>query len=70
METTRKTTEQENEVMEFLNLLRDTGKTNMFGATPYIMQEFDIPQKEAINLLALWMDNFNEDGKYDEVKTK
>ena len=70
METTRKTTEQEKEVMEFLNLLRDTGKTNMFGATPYIMQEFDIPKKEAINLLAIWMDNFNEDGKYDEVKTK
>jgi hypothetical protein len=47
METTRKTTEQEKEVMEFLNLLRNTGATNMFGATPYIMQEFDIPKQEA-----------------------
>lgn len=70
METTRKTTEQEKEVMEFLNLLRNTGKTNMFGATPYIMQEFDIPKQEANKLLVLWMDNFNEEGKYDEVKSK
>lgn len=70
METTRKTTEQEKEVMEFLNLLRNTGATNMFGATPYIMQEFDIPKQEASNLLVLWMDNFNEEGKYDEVKSK
>ncbi len=70
METTRKTTEQEKEVMEFLNLLRNTGATNMFGATPYIMQEFDIPKQEASQLLVLWMDNFNEEGKYDDVKSK
>jgi hypothetical protein len=70
METTRKTTEQEKEVMEFLNLLRNTGATNMFGATPYIMQEFDIPKQEASKLLVLWMDNFNEEGKYDDVKSK
>lgn len=70
METTRKTTEQEKEVMEFLNLLRNTGKTNMFGASPYIQAEFGISKKEANDLLVLWMDNFNEEGKYDEVKSK
>ena len=32
----RKTTEQEKEVLEFLNMLRITGFTKMFGATPYI----------------------------------
>jgi hypothetical protein len=68
METTRKTTEQEKEVMEFLNFLRNTGATNMFGAVPYILAEFDIQSSEAKRILVLWMDNFNEDGNYEQVK--
>jgi hypothetical protein len=32
----RKTTQEEKEAMEFLNILRDSGVTNMFGAAPYI----------------------------------
>jgi hypothetical protein len=64
----RKTTDQEQEVLEFLNILRDSGATNMFGATPYIKDEFDLDSKESKRLLMLWMDNFNDEGKYDEVK--
>ena len=64
----RKTTEQEKEVLEFLNMLRITGVTNMFGATPYIKDEFDLDSKESKRLLMLWMENFNDKGKYDEVK--
>lgn len=63
----RKTTEQEQEVLEFLNMLRITGVTNMFGATPYIEDEFDLDKKESRRLLSLWMKNFNDEGKYDEV---
>ena len=63
-----KTTDQEQEVLEFLNILRDSGATNMFGATPYIKDEFDLDSKESKRLLMLWMDNFNDEGKYDEVK--
>lgn len=64
----RKTTEQEKEVLEFLNVLRESGLTNMFGATPYIEEEFAIDKKESSRLLSLWMGNFNNEGNYDEVK--
>lgn len=63
----RKTTKQEQEVLEYLNILRDSGATNMFGATPYIEDEFGIDRKESKRLLSLWMKNFNNEGKYDEV---
>jgi hypothetical protein len=63
----RKTTEQEQEVLEYLNTLRDSGVTNMFGATPYIEDEFGLNKKESKRLLLLWMNNFNDEGKYDEV---
>ena len=64
----RKTTNQEQEVLTYLNMLRDSGATNMFGAVPYIEEEFDLNSKEARSLLTLWMANFNDEGKYDEVK--
>tara|TARA_R110000822_G_scaffold13424_8_gene47813 strand:+ start:389 stop:589 length:201 start_codon:yes stop_codon:yes gene_type:complete len=64
----RKTTDQEQEVLEFLNILRDSGATNMFGAVPYIKDEFNLDSKEAKSLLMLWMANFNDEGEYNEVK--
>ena len=64
----RKTTNQEQEVLEFLNILRDSGATNMFGAVPYIKDEFELDSKEAKRLLMLWMANFNDEGEYNEVK--
>ena len=63
----RKTTDTEKEVMEFLNILRDSGATNMFGATPYVIEEFGLDKSEARRILSLWMKNFNEEGKYEEV---
>jgi hypothetical protein len=44
-------------VFEYLEALRDSGITNMFGATPYIERVFDIPRKEAVKLLVEWMEN-------------
>ena len=64
----RKTTEQEKEVMSYLNDLRDSGVTNMFGAAPYVEGEFGIDKREARRILQLWMNNFNEEGDYEEVK--
>jgi hypothetical protein len=40
----------------------------MFGAAPYIEDEFGIDKREARRLLTLWMHNFNEEGNYEEVK--
>ena len=64
----RNTTELEKEVLSFLNDLRESGVTNMFGASSYIVDEFDVSKKEARDLLTLWMSNFNEEGNYEQVK--
>jgi hypothetical protein len=40
----------------------------MFGAVPYIKDEFELDSKESKRLLMLWMANFNDEGEYNEVK--
>ena len=44
--------------MEFLSKLRTSGKTNMFGAAPYLQAEFNLEKKEARDLLAYWMGSY------------
>ena len=41
---------------EFLNRLRESGETNMFGASPYLACAFDIPKREASKILVEWME--------------
>ena len=42
----------------FLEELRKSGKTNMFGAAPSLMSEFALPRAEAISILKNWMENY------------
>ena len=63
----RNTTELEQNALEFLNDLRDGGETNMFGAAPYVSNEFGCDKRESRTLVSLWMANFNEDGNYETV---
>jgi len=65
---TRKTTSLEKNAFQFLNDLRDSGITNMFGARPYVVEAFGIPEKEAGELLTMWMKNFNSEANYETVK--
>jgi len=60
-------TKQEKEIFNYLNDLRDSGVTNMFGAGSYIVSEFGIDKIEASKFLSNWMENFNPDG-YDNLK--
>ena len=47
--------------LEFLDDLRESGVTNMFGATSYIEDEYpELSSQEAKDLLLYWMDSFNE----------
>jgi len=39
----------------FLNRLRESGVTNMFGASPYLQSAFDLERREAIKVLGEWM---------------
>lgn len=50
-----------NEHLEFLDDLRESGATNMFGARPYLMEAFpDLSDEEAATALAYWMKTFGE----------
>ena len=48
------------EVFMFLDELRSTGITNMFGAAPYIQEFFGVDRKVARGLLKEWMKIFDE----------
>tara|TARA_R100000152_G_C6770333_1_gene196474 strand:- start:606 stop:833 length:228 start_codon:yes stop_codon:yes gene_type:complete len=58
---TTKYTETETEVFAFLDRLRESGITNMWGASPYIREMFpEIQRYEANRLLVKWMETFEE----------
>lgn len=53
------------EHLEYLDELRESGVTNMFGARPYLCGEFefsDMPltKQEAGQVLSYWMETFSE----------
>ena len=45
-------------VNDFLDALRDSGVTNMFGAVPYVQEAFDCTRAEASAFLSEWMRTF------------
>ncbi len=45
------------EVHTFLNDLRDSGVTNMWGAVPYLQEEFDMGHREAKDALIEWIES-------------
>ena len=48
------------ECLEYLDFLRETGVTNMFGAAPYLAEGLDLDPKMARKVLAYWMQTFSE----------
>ncbi len=42
----------------FLNDLRETGVTNMYGASPYIQEIFGVSRYDANRFLVKWMETF------------
>ena len=51
------------EHLEYLDNLRESGQTNMFGATPYIQQEFGEEKHFAQQILSYWMETFGDDDR-------
>lgn len=45
----------------YLEWLRRSGQTNMYGAVPYLMEEFSFNKEEAKKVLIDWMQNYNPD---------
>ena len=53
------------EYYEYLEDLRQSGITNMFGAAPYLQEDFGLDRREAKNILLSWMTHYDallEDG--------
>jgi hypothetical protein len=51
----------QNEYFEFLDELRESGITNMYGARPYLIADFpDLTEKEAGQILSEWMRTFSD----------
>jgi hypothetical protein len=49
------------EHLEYLDNLRESGDTNMFGARPYLQAEFPtLSVKDASLILSYWMKTFGE----------
>lgn len=49
------------EYFEYLAELRDSGVVNMFGATPFLQEEFGLDKVTARAVLVKWMKSFDND---------
>ena len=48
-----------NEHLEYLDGLRESGATNMFGAAPYLQREFpNLTRAESRTIVSYWMKSF------------
>lgn len=50
----------------YLEKLRRTGIVNMFGAAPYLMNDFGLSHSEARKVLTDWMRNYKREDYEDE----
>jgi hypothetical protein len=55
------TTEQWAEFFEYLDALRASGVTNMYGAGQYIETAFGVSRRSAVKILVAWMKSFDRD---------
>lgn len=44
----------------YLNRLRSGGRTNMYGAVPYLVRAFGIGRESAFEVICRWIDAFEE----------
>lgn len=44
----------------YLEKLRKSGITNMYGAAPYLQVEFGLNYSKAVKILMDWMKNYNQ----------
>ena len=44
----------------YLDNLRASGATNMFGAAPYLKDAFDLTKEQSRKILGYWMETFSE----------
>ena len=72
MSKTKAVTAYKMEQFIYLNKLRESGETNMYGASPYLACAFSLPQREASKVLVEWMEWVNSNPSnlelgYDDI---
>jgi hypothetical protein len=58
------------EYFQFLDDLRESGITNMFGAASYLEDEFELSKKDAKKVLLDWMKTFDSQSTAEERVAK
>ena len=53
--------EEYKEEFIYLEKLRKSGITNMYGASPYLAEEFGYTKREATDILILWIENYERE---------
>jgi len=48
------------EYYQYLEGLRQSGVTNMFGASPYLAKAYALSSSEAITIVGSWMENYSQ----------
>jgi len=62
---------KKSDVFKFLGVLRDSGETNMWGATPYIQEMFPVlSEHEAGEYLLQWMKIQSSEALAEYLKDK
>lgn len=57
------------EHLEYLDILRESGQTNMFAARSFLINEFpELEEHEAKEILIYWMRTFSERHKREDQK--
>lgn len=46
--------------LDFLDDLRESGECNMWGAAPYLIDQFDLDHETARSYLIFWMKTFGK----------
>jgi len=55
------------EHLQYLDELRESGETNMFGAGPYLREWFGVTRSESHAILKYWMGTFKDHKHQDET---
>ena len=53
------------EYFAFLDVLKESGETNMFGAGSYLQEEFNMNKYDARKILSAWMTTFGYSNSVD-----
>jgi hypothetical protein len=63
------TTDELKKCFTFLDRLRESGRTNMWGAGGYLASEFSLGDGRASTITALWMETFDPDVSVEDRVT-